>query len=68
MTKLVTVNRDKTRLLPPNAFEKGWRIYEDEAIELGLIESESKPQERRPAFDATKAKTAPQQRRTPKKG
>jgi hypothetical protein len=26
MTDRVTVNRDRTKLLPPGAAEKGWRI------------------------------------------
>ena len=64
MTDRVTVNRDKTRLLPPNAPEKGWRITRAEAVKLGLLDSAEKPvQERRSAFDASKAKVAPTQRR-----
>ena len=64
MTDRVTVDRDKTRLLPPNSPEKGYRITREEAVKLGLLDSAEKPvQERRPAFDASKAKTAPTQRR-----
>jgi hypothetical protein len=48
MTDRVTVSADRTRLLPPNAPEKGYRITREEAAELGLVESAEKPvQERR---------------------
>jgi enoyl-CoA hydratase/carnithine racemase len=60
MTDRVTVNRDRTALLPPNSPQKGYRITREEAAELGLVDSPDKPkQERRAAFDATAAKTAP---------
>lgn len=64
MTDRVVVSADKTRLLPPNSPEKGYRITREEAVKLGLLDSSEKPtQQRRSAFDATKAKTAPTQRR-----
>lgn len=68
MTDRVTVNRDRTALLPPNSPEKGFRITREEAAELGLVDSADKPkQERRTQnFDASKAKT-PQTRRTTKR-
>lgn len=67
MTDRVTVNRDRTALLPANSPEKGFRITREEAAELGLVDSAEKPkQERRAPFDASKAKTAP--RATRKKG
>ena len=71
MPDRVTVNRERTALLPPNSPEKGWRISREEAAALGLVESAEKPvQERRPAFDASKAKLPPTQRRraSPGKG
>ena len=69
MTDRVTVSADKTRLLPDNAPEKGYRITRQEAFELGLLKDADKPvQERRsPAFDASKAKVAPQKRRYTKR-
>lgn len=71
MTDRVTVNRDRSALLPPNSPEKGFRITVAEAAELGLVEAAEKPkQERRAAFDATKAeapKAAPQKRRYTKR-
>jgi hypothetical protein len=68
MTDRVTVNRTRTALLPPNSPEKGYRITREEAAELGLVDSADKPvQERRPAFDASKAKTAPTRRATKRK-
>ena len=65
MTDRVTVNRDRTALLPDNSPEKGYRITREEAAELGLVDSAEKPkQERRSAaFDASKATTAPTQKR-----
>ena len=45
MTDRVTVNRDRTALLPPHSPEKGWRISRKEAAELGLLDSEEKPQQ-----------------------
>jgi hypothetical protein len=64
MTDRVTVNAGRTALLPDNAPEKGWRITREEAAELGLLDSAEKPkQERRPAFDAAKAKVPPTQKR-----
>jgi hypothetical protein len=48
MADRVTVNRDRTVLLPPNSPEKGYRITREEAAELGLVDSAEKPvQERR---------------------
>lgn len=47
MTDNVVVNRDRTRLLPPNAPEKGWVITRIEAKELGLLETEEKPKQER---------------------
>lgn len=64
MSDLVTVSRDRSRLLPPNAHEKGWRITRKEAAALGLVESEEKPEQARRTFDRDKAHVAPQQRRT----
>ncbi len=67
MTDRVTVNRTRTALLPDNSPEKGFRITRTEAAELGLVETAEKPkQERRSAFDASKAKV-PQTRRTSKR-
>lgn len=64
MTDRVTVSADRTRLLPANAPEKGYRITREEAAELGLVDSAEKPvQERRPAFDAVNAKVPPTQKR-----
>ena len=71
MTDLVTVNRDRSALLPDKSPEKGYRITREEAHELGLLDSPEKPiQKRRSAFDASKAIVpgTPQKRRTPKKG
>jgi hypothetical protein len=70
MADRVTVSADRTRLLPPNSPEKGWRITRDEAAELGLLESSEKPvQQRRPAFDAASAITPdkPKRRYTKRK-
>lgn len=70
MTDHVVVNRTRTALLPPNSPEKGFQITREEAAELGLLESAEKPaQQRRPAFDASKAVVPPatQKRRTAKK-
>jgi hypothetical protein len=66
MTKHVVIDRTRTRLLPPNAPEKGFQITRDEAVKLGLLKAENEPQERRVAFDASKAKV-PQVRRTKRK-
>ena len=49
MTDKVVVNRDRTRLLPPNSPEKGWHITLKEAKALGLVESEEKPKQSRRA-------------------
>lgn len=63
MTDRVTVSADKTRLLPANAPEKGWRITREEAAELGLLDAAEKPVQGRRAFDAVKAKVPPTQKR-----
>ena len=64
MTDHVLVDRTRTKLLPPNSPEKGFQITREQAAELGIIESAEKPkQERRPAFDAAKAKVPPTPRR-----
>jgi hypothetical protein len=65
MTDRVTVNRDRTKLLPPGAAEKGWRITREEAVKLGLLESEEKPTQARRSTSMTKADTngTPQRRR-----
>lgn len=63
MADRVTVSADRTRLLPDNAPEKGWRITREEAAEMGLLDADKPRQERRPAFDAAKAKVPPTQKR-----
>ena len=65
MTDRVTVSRDRTRLLPPHSPEKGWRITRKEAADLGLLESEEKPEQRR---RVERKKAEPQKRRTSNKG
>ena len=67
MTDRVTVSRDKTRLLPPNSPEKGWRITRKEAAALGLVESEEKPAQTRRVPKAASNGT-PQKRRSSNKG
>ena len=69
MTDRVTVNRDYTRLLPPNSPEKGWRITRKEAHRLGLLESDEKPVQKR-RTQATETATEPrkpQKRRSTRK-
>ncbi len=64
MTDRVTVNRDRTKLLPPNSPEKGWRITRKEAKELGLLKSEENPvQKRRDPFNGPLSGTPTTQRR-----
>ena len=54
MTDKVVVNRDRTRLLPPNSPEKGWSISRKEAAALGLVKAEETPrQERRTIIRAS---------------
>lgn len=72
MTDRVTVNADRTALLPDNSPQKGFRITREEAAELGLVDSAEKPtQERRtggvPEKVGPTAK-APTRRRAPRKG
>lgn len=68
MTDRVTVNRDRTKLLPPNSPEKGWRISREEAKKLGLIDSDKKPvQERREPFNGPLSGTPTTQKRRTRK-
>lgn len=65
MSDNVYVNRDRSKVVPAGSSEAKWQISREEAVRLGLLESAEKPvQKRRPAFDATKAHTAPQRRRS----
>lgn len=69
MADNVYLNRDRTAVVPQDSAGKKWQVTRAQAVKLGLLDSPDKPvQERRPAFDAAKAHTAPQKRRTPKKG
>lgn len=52
MTDRVTVNADRTKLLPPNSPQKGYRITRVEAKELGLLDSAEKPIQQRRTVEA----------------
>lgn len=57
----VFVNRDRTAVVPSGSAAAKWQITRKEAKELGLLESDEKPvQKRRPA------EVKPQSRRTSK--
>lgn len=68
MSDNVYVNRDRSAVVPKGSADAKWQISREEAANFGLLESSEKPVQKRRAFDATKAHTAPQKRRTPKKG
>lgn len=67
MTDNVFLNADRTKVVPEHAVGKKWQVPRAEAVRLGLLKGDKEPQERRPAFDATKAHVPPQQRRTSKR-
>jgi hypothetical protein len=72
MTDNVFLNRDRTKVVPPGSIEAKWQVPRAEAAKLGLLDSAEKPvQDRRPAFDASKAispnGTGPQRRRSKRK-
>jgi hypothetical protein len=73
MTDNVYLNRDRSAVVPKGSAEAKWQVSRSEAAKLGLLESDEKPiQQRRSAFDATKAVNpslngTPQRRRSKRK-
>jgi hypothetical protein len=63
MTDKVYLNAAKTAVVDQFSAGKKWQVSREEAAEMGLLDADKPKQERRAAFDATKATVPKVQRR-----